>query len=111
MSLVQWDSGADRIPARSWVKTADVVDDEVEHPERGVPFGVDIVHNLELKPVSVADIARELRRLDLWTIDDLRQRPDAIYGALSAAYGVNISTILQAAERYEKSFTEDAPTS
>lgn len=109
MTLVQWGSGAENVPTRAWVRTEDIVDGEVEHPERGVPYGMDLSRTLVLQPITAKDIVRELRKLGIWTLDDLRQNPSMVGNAISASYGVNIASVFEAANRYEETLRGEKP--
>ena len=56
-----------------------------------------------IKPsVSALDIERELKRRGIWTIEELRTRPNEVIGALKDAYGLDLAALLQAAKVYEK---------
>lgn len=103
MSLVEWKAGDDKMPTRSWVKASDVEGDQVEHPEHGVPYGLDFSRMIQLETVTPRDIMRELRKVGIWTVADLRDNPNLAVGAITSAYGMTLSTILQAVERSEKS--------
>lgn len=110
MSLIQWRSGEEEIPTRAWVRDEwieEVGEDkfEVSHPERGIPYGVDLAQLIELEEVTPRDISREVRRVGLWTIEDFRRNPDILRGALSAVYGLTIAKIFQALERHEADLT------
>lgn len=101
-TLVEW-TYAQKLH-RSWVPTEDVLivdgDHRVERPSAGVPYG----HNFakSLTPSVTPDaIDAELKRRGIWTIEDLRANPNAALGALQSAYGVDLASLYQAADRYE----------
>ena len=64
--------------------------------DMGVEFGIPWEKLLTFK-TSAADFARELHRHDIWTPEDVFNNPGAVYGALQAVYGVELSTIYKIA--------------
>lgn len=108
--LVQW-TNSNNILQRSWVGRRDLVDEvgrsaKVANPERGYPYGVEFWRIVELK-ATPKDLDRELKQRGIWTLADLRARPNEVVGALVAAYGVDLATIFQAANTYEKELKKE----
>lgn len=103
--LIQWED-ADRIPQRTWVRQSHLSNvsgqtAEVEDPRNGFPYGVEFWRLVEMKATS-KDFDRELKQRGIWTIADVRARPNEVIGALVATYGVDLSALLQALDKYEK---------
>jgi hypothetical protein len=73
-----------------------------EELEMGVPYGIPWETALPPLRVKVEDLAHELRLRDIWTAEDALRNPQAVYGALQAVYGVELSTILQTASNHPK---------
>lgn len=104
MLLVQWEQmGSLR---RSWVTPDMVVENRgavatVRDPNAGVPYGMDWTR---VGPFGVTpvDIDRELKRRGIWSIDDLRARPNEVIGALMSAYGMDLARLLQWAKEFER---------
>lgn len=67
-----------------------------------VPYGLDWEYILEdaIGHITPQRLAAELRRVGLWTIQDLRANPQAAFGALQAVYGLDFSALLRSAEDY-----------
>ena len=102
--LVEWDESGTL--KRAWIDGELLVDDrgmvgEAYSPWAGIPYGVE--WSRMIKPsVSALDIERELKRRGIWTIEELRTRPNEVIGALKDAYGLDLAALLQAAKVYEK---------
>lgn len=111
LTLVEWqdESGS---PQRNWVKNKSLeVTPEgtlAVDPGAGVPYGFDFARMIKLKatPQMVAD---ELRRVGIWTLEDLRSRTAEVTNAFRAAYGVDTAQLLQAAEAWENDHKGDNP--
>lgn len=109
--LVQWLNGDD-ILQRSWVERDALVDAagrtaKVEDPRQGIPYGVEFWRLVDLK-ISSKDLDRELKQRGIWTLADLRARPNEVVGALVAAHGVDLAAIFQAANRYEQELKKES---
>ena len=100
--LVEW------MYSRAWV-TPDMIvsqDDEIAHvinPSAGIPYGVDfaqIINEIGME-ASPENIDREFKRRGIWTIADLRARPQEAVSAIQAAYRMDLGRVLQAAKAYE----------
>lgn len=109
--LIQWEN-TNRILQRSWVKQSQLSNisgqkAEVENPRDGFPYGVEFWRLVEMK-ASSKDFDRELKERGIWTTADVRARPNEVIGALVATYGVDLSALLQALDKYEKELTTEA---
>lgn len=102
LTLVQWrtDDGQLR---RSWVVSSMIVQDSptgknviVDRPERGIPFGDDLLQVVSFKANKQAFVD-ELHRRGVWTYADVASRVVDVQAALQAVYGVDLSAILNAA--------------
>ena len=103
ITLVEWTDQA--TPKRAWV-TPDMIVEEagtsavVDKPDAGIPYGVDFSHLIVLS-TTPEDIDREFKRRGIWTIADLRARPQEAVSAIQAAYRLDLGRVLQAAKAYE----------
>lgn len=88
-SLVEWKVEGNIF--RTWVPAGDVIDGEVQHPERGLLYGDDLVHQLTM-PTS-ADLEQALHNQGLWTREDMAHNPQQVMAALSNAFS-NVVTFL-----------------
>lgn len=110
LCLVEWINGDD-ILQRSWVERDALVDAagrnaKVEDPRQGIPYGVEFWRLVDIKMTS-KDLDRELKQRGIWTLADLRARPNEVVGALVAAHGVDVAAIFQAANRYEQELKKE----
>lgn len=108
--LVEW-TNEHGILQRSWVEQSALVDAagrtaKVEDPGQGVPYGVEFWRIVKLS-LSSKDLDRELKQRGIWTLADLRTRPNEVLGALVAAHGVDLAAVFQAADRYEKELKKE----
>lgn len=100
--LVQWDNGVTL--QRAWVaadkfdRRVDVGDKvEVERVEEWPPFGERWDLLFELAQVTPEVLDRELKRKNIWTIEDLQLNPNVARGVLSKIYGLDIVKMLNTA--------------
>lgn len=108
--LVQW-TDDDGILRRNWVEASQLTNlqgrrAEVKNPNEGILYGVEFWRLIKLK-ASPKDFDRELKQRGIWTIADMRSRPNEVVGALVATYGVDLAAVLLAADRYEKELSGD----
>jgi hypothetical protein len=102
--LVEWDEP--NTLKRAWIDQELLVVDngmvgEAYAPQAGIPYGAD--WSVMISPsVQPNDIDRELKRRGIWTIEELRLRPQEATNAIRDAYGVDLAALLQAAKVYEK---------
>lgn len=109
MMLIQWEE--DNTLHRSWVTSEQVVENPdgrfyAVDPHVGVPYGFDFTKLVTLKTTAKV-LDREIKRREIWTLEDLRANPAALVSAIQAAYGVTRATILQKAEEYAKQLSKD----
>lgn len=109
--LIQWEN-KHGILQRSWVAESKLLNvtgrrAEVEDPAEGRPYGVEFWRLVDMK-ASSKDFDRELKVLGIWTIADVRARPNEVMGALVAAYGIDLSALIQAVDKFEKELTTEA---
>lgn len=101
-TLVEW-TYAQRLH-RSWIPSDAVQQDgeeyRVERPSAGIPYGHNFAKLLTISATPDA-IDAELKRRGIWTIEDLRARPNSALGALQSVYGVDMAALFQAADMYE----------
>lgn len=105
MTLVEWRE--DDYPFRAWV-TPDMIVSEsgkeiiVEEPGAGIPYGMEWRHLVTLSATPTA-VERELRRVGIWTVSDLRAKPNEARSALQAVYGYDMAALFNAVKVFEKS--------
>jgi hypothetical protein len=68
-----------------------------------IPYGVDWASALEgvLHEITPRTFADALYGYGFWTLQDLRQNPNAVIGVLLSVCGVDFQTLVIAAERQE----------
>jgi len=99
--LVQWED--DVTFQRAWITSSMIreqVDTDfllVEAPWEGVPYGERWDLLLKVSQVTPEKIDRELKRKDIWTIEDLQLNPSMGKLALSKVIGLDIVTMLNTA--------------
>ncbi len=99
--LVQWDDGVTL--RRAWVTPSmivDQVDDDhllVVNPDEGVPYGERWDLLFDVSHVTPEQVDRELKRKDIWTIQDLQLKPDEAKLALMKLYGLDLVSMLNSA--------------
>jgi hypothetical protein len=104
LTLVEWSQ--DGTLKRAWLDQELLVHDngmtgDAYQPWAGIPYGVEWSRMITPKVTSI-DIDRELKRRGVWTIQELRTKPNEVLGALRDAYGLDLAALLQAAKVYEK---------
>lgn len=105
LTLVEWSAQSGRLH-RNWLKTKDIdispdgtattVD-----PGHGVPYGFDFARLVKLDTTPQA-LDTGLKQAGIWTAEDLRARPAAALGAIQAAYGLTLGSLLEAVAAHEK---------
>lgn len=88
-ALVEWHE--DGRYYRVFVPANEVLDGQMEHPHWGAPYGEDWAALIQ---VDVSEIANELRRHGIWTIDDLQARPDAARGVIQSVANRLLSSLI-----------------
>lgn len=98
--LVEYQVGALK---RAVVPNAMIADGQVEAGDLalGIPYGLPWESMLTLS-TSAEVLAEELRERGIWTIEDMRRDQPAVFGALQAAYGLDLAALIRAAENYVK---------
>jgi len=93
-ALVQWFDGAgvQRGIVPVSVLKGDYID--TEELDRAIPWGEPWEELVELKATS-QDLARNLRKVGIWTLDDLRKHPNEAQGAIMQTYGVDYQQLLK----------------
>jgi hypothetical protein len=66
--------------------------------DAGMPYGVPWAELITIE-VTPQIIEHELRKAGLWTFQDLQANPNVTLGALVAAYGVSLSSLLRLKEK------------
>lgn len=89
-SLIEWRDGNNVY--RTWVPVEEVKDGKVENPERGISYGDDLVHSIEM-PIT-EDLQQALHNQGLWTLKDMAQNPQQVLAALSNAYSNVVTQLL-----------------
>ena len=103
--LVEWTESGN--PNRAWV-TPDMVVSEtsetaiVNNPSAGIPYGANFAEMITLF-ATPEDVDREFKRRGIWTIADLRAKPQDALAAIQSVYRVDLARVLQAAKMYEES--------
>lgn len=99
-ALVEWLDGEQQ--QRATIPVTAVVDDHVADDVllAGVPYGVPWAELVQLTATPAA-VQAELYRVGVWTVDDLRQKPQLALGALQRVYGTDLSALMRAAKEYE----------
>ncbi len=109
-SLIEWTSH-DGTPRRSFVPADRVEMDAegkqtVEHPERGVLFGLDFSKIIEPITIDPDAIDKELKLAGIWSAEDVRANPHVAQGAIIRALGVVLNNLLV----HLKGIDQDAST-
>lgn len=99
-ALVEWLDGEQQ--NRVTIPVTAVVNDHVADDVllAGVPYGVPWAELVQLTATPAA-VQSELYRVGVWTVDDLRQKPQLALGALQRVYGVDLAALMRAAKEYE----------
>lgn len=110
--LVQWED-KHNILRRNWVEQSSLVGEsghsaQVADPARGHPYGVEFWRLIREMRATPKDFDRELKQRGIWTVEDVRLRPQEVVGALIATYGVDLATLQLALDQYERDLTTEA---
>jgi len=92
---------------RYWVPSSSVTElkgdrVDVDAPEEGVPFGLNIAH-MEAPKFNMVELDSQLKRRGIWTAGDLRRHPQEVVSALQSALGISYADLIVLAEQQEKS--------
>ena len=103
--LVEWQEMG--MPYRAWVTPDMVVEDRpkgktttVKNPGAGIPYGMDWSPLIQVN-ATPRDFDRELKRVGIWTVQDLRDKPNEARSALQSVYGMDMAALLMAVKAYE----------
>jgi len=84
---------------------ADQIGTKVEIDEqelaKGIPFGVPFAEIINLQVTPYA-LERALHNAGIWEYYDMVSKPSAVIGAIKQALNLDISTLMSAAQDYEK---------
>lgn len=100
--LVEWNDGEIH---RAYIPVTALKENGTVHKstlEAGIPYGLeweDIIGELKATPVEVG---RKLRAAGIWTANDLFKNGNAALGAIQAAYGLDLATLMAAAQEHLK---------
>lgn len=105
LHLVEW-KDQDK-PHRAWV-TPDMVVSKadngrelvVKNPSAGVPYGMDWTPLIQIS-ATPEDFDRELKRVGIWTVQDLYDKPNEARSALQSVYGMDMAALLMAVKALE----------
>lgn len=105
LALIEWMDAGDS-PKRAWVTPDMILDGDaeritVQHPEGGIPYGVDWSTFISTH-VDVGEIERRLRQSGLWTVEDLMRQPKVAQGVLYQIAGDMLQMLLHNARAYQK---------
>ena len=105
LTLVEWSAQSGRLH-RNWLKTSDIdISPDgtatTADPGHGVPYGFDFARIIKLDTTPQA-LDTGLKQAGIWTAEDLRARPAAALGAIQAAYGLTLGSLLEAVAAHEK---------
>ena len=72
-----------------------------EQFEEGVPYGVPFASLVKPSEDFALNLEKYLHNAGIWTLDDLRTKGKPAIGAFQAAYGIELSRLIQIAETYK----------
>lgn len=104
-AMVEWASGEDLrraiVPAAEVSPAGDVAETVLE---QGIPWGLSLETALMggFRAVGPVAIIRALRQRGIWTAADVQKRSGEVFGAIQAAYGVDLQSVLVLAARLVK---------
>lgn len=71
-----------------------------EELKSAIPYGIPWEKLLKVS-ATPQTVAAELRRVGIWTREDLEARPNQALSAIQAAYGVGLADLLRAVRQHE----------
>lgn len=105
LHLVEWKE-QDK-PQRAWVTPDMIVSEDppsrsmvVKNPGAGIPYGMDWTPLISIS-ATPEDFDRELKRVGIWTVQDLYDKPNEARSALQSVYGMDMAALLMAVKAYE----------
>ena len=72
-----------------------------EQFEQGVSYGLPFASLVKPSEDLALNVEKYLHNAGIWTLDDLRTKGKAAVGAFQAAYGIELSRLVQLAEQYK----------
>jgi len=99
LTLVQWQENGS--PSRAWVTPDMIISEDgteaiVSEPKAGIPYGVEWSRIVEFR-ATAQEFEKQLRAQGIWTVADLRERPDGARAALQATYGIDLAVLMNMA--------------
>lgn len=70
---------------------------QCDAPEEGIEYGMAWEELIGPLAVTPAEVAHELRKVGIWTYDDLRQDPQGAINAFATVYGMDAQRLREAA--------------
>ena len=88
---------------RRIVPSVQVVDGEISEQdfENGIDYGLPFDEIIQPADIT-GKLTTALHNSDVWTLEDLTNKGQAVQGALQSVYQIERATIIQAAEKYLK---------
>lgn len=103
-ALVEWVTAGEvsrgYIPFSKVSETMTVPESELHFAS---PYGVPWDSMLMIDPSNfINKLQKCLHNADIWTYEDARMKPQVVLGAIQAAYGFDLATVLATARKFEK---------
>jgi hypothetical protein len=85
---------------RATIPTRTIFDDQVSKYDLdlGIPYGLEWSELIKLS-ASPEQLEQELRRVGIWTAEDVLHNADKVRGAIQATYGVDLGKIMRVAKK------------
>lgn len=104
--LVEWRNDEGGI-FRNWItpdiiETQEGLDLQVTNPNMGIPFGENFSKYLPYSEDVVQDIDRELKKLGVWTWEDVLSRRDLVKQAYQNVLAIRVADLLAVAVKEQK---------
>jgi len=95
--LVEWRDGAGLLQ-RSWMTEDQIIEEGngyamVADPKVGLPYGFDFAQ-VPVRKFTAAELSAELRNRGIWTLEDVRNNPQAAVASLLTLAGLTYSSFL-----------------
>lgn len=68
--------------------------------DAGIPYGVPFAEFLQPSPFIASLVEKSLHNAGVWTLEDLRTKPNQVIRVLQAVYGIELTSIIAATEEY-----------
>ena len=91
ISLIEWDNGTLQ---RGYIPNNLIIDDYVDGKdlELAIPYGINWEDIITLT-VTVKQLDYELKKMGIWTLEDILLNSDRVLAALKSVYGLQLSTL------------------